>query len=162
MSATSDLALQPGIIKAFFYTVGSITLRLQKAFAAPPGTVQASKSEVCSFPSRLCLAHVMPMCSSAPCPIYYPSSLMASFNKFYLMSLDSGLCVGLHEAECSGASAQFIMQRWESSVVLLTLTAQLQHQHSLSRFRHPVCHLLNQFCHPEGQVLGLIFRRLLG
>jgi hypothetical protein len=40
------------------------------------------------------------------------------------------------------ALSQLIVQRWESSFILLTLTAQFQDQQT--RLRHP----LNQFCHP--------------
>lgn len=43
---------------------------------------------------------------------------------------------------------QLIMQRWEGSFVLLTFTAQLQHQDPQPRLRLPAGHLLNQFCHP--------------
>lgn len=44
--------------------------------------------------------------------------------------------------------SQLIMQRWEDSFVLLTLTAQLQHQNPLPRLRLPAGHLPNQFCDP--------------
>lgn len=46
------------------------------------------------------------------------------------------------------AWSELIMQRWEGSFVVLTLTAQLQHQDPLPRPRLPAGHLLHQFRHP--------------
>lgn len=55
--------------------------------------------------------------------------------------------------------SQLVVQGWEGSVLLLTLTAELQHQHPLPWLRHPACHLLHQFRHPggvAGKALGVI------
>lgn len=55
-------------------------------------------------------------------------------------------------------SSQLIMQRWEGHFFLLALTAQLKHQNLQPRLGLPAGHVLNQFCHPEAQVLSLLFR----
>lgn len=98
------------------------------------------------------------------CPCHIPCALllcvsssilstMLSFNK-HLLSAYCELGVQDLTELGSGAAAlsQLVVQGWESGVVLLILTAELQHQHPLPRLRHPACHVLHQFSHPGGML----------
>lgn len=48
----------------------------------------------------------------------------------------------------AGHRSQLIMQRWEGSFIVLTLTAELQHQNLQLGLKLPAGHLLNPFRHP--------------
>lgn len=66
---------------------------------------------------------------------------------------------GLVELDGAAAAAlsELIVQRWEGSVLLFALTAQLQDQYPQARLMRTACHLLNEFCH-AGRKRGLLGR----
>lgn len=93
------------------------------------------------------------------CPVFHHPSipLTPSFIK-YLLSAYYGLRMqGLIEpGNRATALSQLIVQGREGSILIFTLTAELQHQYPLPWLRYPACHLLYQFRHPgsmgEGEV----------
>lgn len=87
-------------------------------------------------------------CAFLPCVSSSILSTMPSFNKHLLSAYCEQDLIELGGG--AAALSQLVVQGWEGSVVLLTLTAELQHQHPLPRLRHPACHVLHQFRHPGG------------